>query len=142
MPQKSFLEDAVNSFSTKTALEWECRALVSSKPGVIVEELVLATKALDVLEPNRSKKDQLFFGGRCPWQIFGGRIQARKLWVQFFFCFLFFCWSVGPSVVGVARFYTSWGVTIFAENIPFSSGAVMEISRQGHILTTKVGTLW
>lgn len=30
-------------------------------------------------------------------------------------------------------------MTIFAENIPFSSGAIMEISREGHILTTKAG---
>lgn len=85
------IQDAVNGFSKKTALEWECRALVSSKPGVIVEELVLATKA----------------------------------------------YAPGKYLVDEYKFFTSWGVTIFAENIPFSSGAIMEISREGHILTTK-----
>eukprot|EP00434_Breviolum_minutum_P014308 symbB.v1.2.012616.t1/scaffold874.1/size155782/10 len=85
------IQDAVNSFSKKTALEWECQALVSSKPGVIVEELVLATKAE----------------------------------------------NPGKYLVDEYKFYTSWGRTIVAENIPFSSGAVMEISRTGQILTTK-----
>lgn len=94
-PFKVYLEeiqDAVNGFSKKTALEWECRALVSSKPGVIVEELVLANKALG---------------------------------------------NVRNLLVDEYKFFTSWGETIFAENVPWSMGTTMEISREGHILSAK-----
>eukprot|EP00931_Biecheleriopsis_adriatica_P118259 TRINITY_DN93704_c0_g1_i1.p1 TRINITY_DN93704_c0_g1~~TRINITY_DN93704_c0_g1_i1.p1 ORF type:complete len:799 (+),score=137.81 TRINITY_DN93704_c0_g1_i1:35-2431(+) len=84
------IQAAVNEFTKQTALDWECRALVSSKPGVVVEELVLA-------------QDQQ-----------------------------------GMHLVDEYKFYVSWGLVMFGENVPFSSGSVMEISRSGEILTTKM----
>ncbi|CAE8606393.1 unnamed protein product [Polarella glacialis] len=36
------------------------------------------------------------------------------------------------------KFYTSWGQVVLAESVPFSSGAMMEIDRDGQILTHKM----
>ncbi|CAJ1364199.1 unnamed protein product [Effrenium voratum] len=87
------IQAVVDGFPQHKAKDWECRALLGARPGVIVEELVLATKA------------------ELP----------------------------GKYMVDEYKFYTSWGETILAENIIFSSGVMMEISRDGQILTAKDG---
>lgn len=38
---------------------------------------------------------------------------------------------------GRYKFFTAWGLTMLAENVPFNSGTIMEISRGGEILTSK-----
>lgn len=83
------IQAAVNTFMNKTALQWECKALLSVPPGVIVEELVLAQD------------------------------------------------TTGKLRVDEYKFFTVWGRVILSENVPFSSGAVMEIDRNGSILTSK-----
>ncbi|CAE7784423.1 unnamed protein product, partial [Symbiodinium pilosum] len=84
------IQAAVYEFSKKTALDWECKALVASKPGVIVEELVLA-------------------------EVEGGRFTVDEF-----------------------KFYTVFGQVAFGEEIFSSAGTVMEIDRNGQILTNKM----
>jgi len=84
------IQAIADTFADTTALDWECKALVSVRPGVIVEELVLATD-----------------------------LQGRYR-------------------VDEYKFYVVWGEVVIGENVPFSSGAAMEISRGGDIFTAKV----
>jgi len=84
------IQASVDQFVKKTALEWECRALTGVKPGVIVEELVLA------------KGEQ-----------------------------------TGQYLVDEYKFYIVWGLVIFAEKVPFSSGAASWIARDGTTLLAK-----
>lgn len=44
----------------------------------------------------------------------------------------------GKFRVDEYKFYTIWGEVLFGESVPFSSGAAMEISRDGQIWTSKV----
>lgn len=83
------IQAAVHQFSEQSALDWECKALVASKPGVIVEELVLAEV--------------------------GGRLAVDEF-----------------------KFYTVFGKVAFGEEIFSSAGTVMEIDRDGQILTNKM----
>lgn len=84
------IQAAVDQFVQKTALDWECRALVAVRPGVIVEDLILA------VDPH------------------------------------------GGLRVDEYKFFTTWGLVVVAENTPFSAGAVMEIARNGQVLTSKM----
>ncbi|CAE7211647.1 unnamed protein product [Symbiodinium sp. CCMP2592] len=83
------IQAAVHQFSEQSALDWECKALVASQPGVIVEELVLAEV--------------------------GGRLAVDEF-----------------------KFYTVFGKVAFGEEIFSSAGTVMEIDRDGQILTNKM----
>jgi len=84
------IQAGVYQFRNRTALDWECRALVAVKPGVIVEQLILAEDA------------------------------------------------AGKFRVDEYKFYTVWGEVVFGESVPFSSGAAMEISRAGVIMTSRM----
>mmetsp|Transcript_126378 Transcript_126378/g.219012 ORF Transcript_126378/g.219012 Transcript_126378/m.219012 type:complete len:596 (-) Transcript_126378:170-1957(-) len=84
------IQAQVNTFPDTTALDWECKALVSVRPGVVVEELVLAED------------------------------------------------SQGKLRVDEYKFYVAWGEVMFGENVPFSSGAALEIARDGTILSAVV----
>ncbi|CAE6914509.1 unnamed protein product [Symbiodinium natans] len=84
------IQAAVYEFSQQKALDWECKALVATKPGVIVEELVLA-------------------------EVDGGRFTVDEF-----------------------KFYTVFGQVAFGEEIFSSAGTVMEIDRDGRILTNKM----
>ncbi|CAK0806570.1 unnamed protein product, partial [Prorocentrum cordatum] len=44
--------------------------------------------------------------------------------------------SRGKLSVDEYKFYTVWGQVMFGESVPFSSGAAMEISRDGQVLTS------
>lgn len=47
--------------------------------------------------------------------------------------------DAGKSRVDEYKFYTAWGRVVFGECVPSSSGAAMEISREGVVVTRKVG---
>jgi len=46
--------------------------------------------------------------------------------------------DAGHLRVDEYKFYTVWGEVAFSENVPFSSGAALEISRDGKILSSRV----
>merc|ERR1739848_942369 len=42
----------------------------------------------------------------------------------------------GRMRVDEYKFYTVWGKVVFGESVPFSSGAAMEIDREGNVFST------
>lgn len=82
------IQRAVLDFMHTSALDWECSALVSVPPGVVVEELIMSTTG-------------------------------------------------GSLMVDEYKFYVVWGVVVFGESVPFSSGTVSWIDVQGNILLSR-----
>lgn len=82
------IQNAVLDFMHTSALDWECSALVSVRPGVVVEELIMSTTG-------------------------------------------------GSLMVDEYKFYVVWGVVVFGESVPFSSGTVSWIDIMGNILQSR-----
>lgn len=82
------IQRAVLDFMRTSALDWECSALVSVPPGVVVEELIMSTTG-------------------------------------------------GSLMVDEYKFYVVWGVVVFGESVPFSSGTVSWIDVMGNILQSR-----
>lgn len=75
------IQAAVDSFMNLTAKDWECRALLSARPGVIVEELVLAQDSQGKLSVDEYKFytvwGEVVFGENVPFS-FGTAMEIAR----------------------------------------------------------------